>query len=81
MFHLSQPVHIVSHFPNLTNKQLNTKRSFNRLIKSYLRSTMTEERLSRLALLSIEKKFTTKLNYDKVMDYVAKMMPRRKKLL
>ena len=42
---------------------------------------MTEERLSGLALLSIERQFATELDYDKVMDYLAKMKPRRKKLL
>ena len=57
--------------------------SFSRLklIKSYLRSKMTEERLSGLALLSIERQFATELDYDKAMDYVAKMKPRGKKLL
>ena len=44
-------------------------------LKSYLRSTMTEERLSGLALLSIERQFATELDYDKVMDYFAKMKP------
>ena len=42
---------------------------------------MTEERLSGLALLSIERKFATELDYHKVMDYFPKMNPRRKKRL
>ena len=52
-----------------------------KLIKSYLRSTMTKERLSGLAFLSIERQFATELYYDIVLDYFAKMKPRRNKLL
>ena len=70
-------------FLTLPMSSAGAERSFSRLklIKSYLRSTMTEERLSGLALLSIERQFATELDYDKVMDYFAKMKPRRKKLL
>ena len=70
-------------FLTLPISSAGAERSFSRLklIKSYLRSTMTEERLSGLALLSIERQFATDLDYDKVMDYFAKMKPRRKKLL
>ena len=70
-------------FLTLPLSSAGAERSFSRLklIKSYLRSTMTEERLSGLALLSIERQFATELDYDKVMDYFAKMKPRRKKLL
>ena len=70
-------------FLTLPISSAGAERSFSRLklIKSYLRSTMTEERLSGLALLSIERKFATELDYDKVMDYFAKMKPRRNKLL
>ena len=57
------------------------EQSFSRLKVIYLHSTMTGERLSGLALLSIERQFATELHYDKVMDYCAKMKPRRKKLL
>ena len=65
-------------FLTLPISSAGAERSFSlKLIKSYLRSTMTEERLSGLALLSI----ATELDYDKVMDYFAKMKPRRKKLL
>ena len=71
-------------FLTLPISSAGAERSFSRrlkLIKSYLRSTMTEERLSGLAFLSIQRKFATELDYDKVMDYFAKMKPRRKKLL
>ena len=70
-------------FLTLPISSAGAERSFSRLklIKSYLRSTMTEERLSGLALLSIERQFATELDYDKEMDYLAKMKPRRKKLL
>ena len=70
-------------FLTLPISSTGAERSFGRLklIKSYLRSTMTEERLSGLALLSIERQFATELDYDKVIDYFAKMKPRRKKLL
>ena len=70
-------------FLTLPISSAGAERSFSRLklIKSYLRPTMTEERLSGLALLSIERQFATELDYDKVMDYFAKMKPRRKKLL
>lgn len=59
------------------------ERSFSRLkqIKSYLRSTMGEDRLSGLALLSIERELATEVDYNKVIDYFARMKPRRKRLL
>lgn len=51
------------------------ERSFStlKLIKTYLRSTMSQERLSGLALLAIEKEESENLNYDKVIeDFAAK---------
>ena len=46
------------------------ERSFSRLslIKDYLRSTMSEDRLSSLALISIEKTFAYEVNYNDVID-------------
>ncbi|XP_025192468.1 zinc finger MYM-type protein 1-like [Melanaphis sacchari] len=46
------------------------ERSFSKLklIKTYLRSTMSQERLSGLALLAIEKEESENLNYDKVIE-------------
>ncbi|XP_065420419.1 zinc finger MYM-type protein 1-like isoform X3 [Chrysemys picta bellii] len=52
-----------------------------KLIKSYLRSTMGEDRLSRLALLSIERQLATEVDYNKVIDNFARMKLRRKRLL
>ena len=45
-------------------------RSFSKLklIKNYLRSTMGQERLSILAIISIENKIAKKVNYDKIID-------------
>ena len=41
---------------------------------------MIEDRLSSLALISIEKTFANEVNYNNVTDYFAKMKPRRKKI-
>ena len=49
------------------------ERSFSKLklIKTYLRSTMGQERLNGLALLSIEKDLANRISYDKVIDKFA----------
>uniref|UniRef100_A0A452HN90 HAT C-terminal dimerisation domain-containing protein n=1 Tax=Gopherus agassizii TaxID=38772 RepID=A0A452HN90_9SAUR len=59
------------------------ERPFSRLklIKSYLHSTMSEDRLSRLALLAIERQLATEVDYNKVIDNFARMKLRRKRLL
>ena len=49
------------------------ERSFSKLklLKSYLRSTMSQERLNGLALLSTKSKFLADIKYDKVIDIFA----------
>ena len=55
------------------------ERSFSKLkiIKSYLRSTMSQQRLNGLALLSIEKEMLNELNYDNLIDNFASLKARK----
>lgn len=55
------------------------ERSFSKLalIKSYLRSTMSQERLSGLAMLSIEKDMVAKLDYTNLINTFASKNARR----
>ena len=55
------------------------ERSFSKLklIKSYLRSTMSQERLNGLAMLSIEKDMVDKLDYTSLIDAFAAKNARR----
>ncbi|XP_022553099.1 uncharacterized protein LOC106383362 [Brassica napus] len=55
------------------------ERSFSKLklIKSYLRSTMSQERLNGLAMLSIEKALIQNLNYESLMNDFAEKTARR----
>lgn len=39
--------------------------------EAYLRSTMSQPRLSGLAVLSIDKEFTNNINFEKVIDEFA----------
>ena len=55
------------------------ERSFSALkrIKTYLRSTIGQERLSHLAILSIERELSKLIDYDKVLDKFSSTNPRR----
>lgn len=83
---------MVSSYPNLYTlykifytlpvSSATAERSFSRLklLKTYLRSTMTEDRLSNLAILSIESNIAQTINFDKVISTFASMKKRRKLL-
>ena len=70
-------------FLTLPINSAGAERSFSRLklIKSYVRSTIGEDRLSGLALITIERQFASEVDYNEVIDNFARMKPRRKKLL
>ena len=70
-------------FLTLPINSAGAERSFSRLklIKSYVRSTMDEERLSGLASIAIERQFTSEVDYNEVIENVARMKLRRKELL
>ncbi|GJR40008.1 52 kDa repressor of the inhibitor of the protein kinase-like protein [Tanacetum coccineum] len=55
------------------------ERSFSKLkiLKSYLRSTMSQERRNGLTILSIESKFLANVDYDKIIDEFASRNARR----
>lgn len=83
---------MVSSYPNLYTlykifytlpvSSATAERSFSRLklLKTYLRSTMTEDRLSNLAILSIESNIAQTINFNKVISTFASMKKRRKLL-
>ena len=52
-----------------------------KLIKSYVRSTMGDDRLSGLALVAIEKQFASEVDYNEIIEKFTRMKPRRKRLL
>jgi hypothetical protein len=51
-----------------------------KLIKSYLRSTMSQERLSGLAILSIEKNILEKIDYKSLINNFASKRARKMKI-
>ncbi|KAM0970378.1 hypothetical protein ACFX2A_018750 [Malus domestica] len=57
----------------------NEERSFSKLklLKSYLRSTMLQERLNGLALISIESELLDKIDYEDLIDDFAAKNARR----
>lgn len=48
-----------------------------KLIKSYLRSSMSQDRLNSLAVLSIEKALAKQLNFDEIIDKFARIKARK----
>jgi len=69
-------------FMTLPDSSATAERSFSqlKLIKSYLRSTMSESRLTNLALLSIERELSYDVNLDGQVDTFSNMKKRRKRL-
>lgn len=69
-------------YSTLPTTSASWERSFSKLklIKNYLRSSMSQERLSSLAILAIENRIAHELNYDKVIDLFAEQKARRVKL-
>jgi hypothetical protein len=59
------------------------ERSFSKLklIKTYLRTTMSQERLSGLAMISIENEYLDKLNYDDLIEEFASKNARKSNFL
>ena len=59
------------------------ERSFSKLklIKNHLRSTMSQERLNGLALLSIEKEFAEEIDYDSFIKQFASIKARKINLI
>lgn len=57
-----------------------TESSFSTLkrIKSYLRSTIKEERLNALAIINIESEITMRINYDDTINQFAEQQSRKK---
>ena len=48
-----------------------------KLIKSYLRSIMSQEKLNELSLKSIEKKLLKKIDYNKLINNFASLKTRK----
>lgn len=69
-------------YSTLPTTSASCERSFSKLklIKNYLRSSMSQERLSSLAILAIENRIAHELNYDKVIDLFAEQKARKVKL-
>lgn len=68
-------------YSTLPTTSASCERSFSKLklIKNYLRSSMSQERLSSLAILAIENRIAHELNYDKAIDLFAEQKSRRVK--
>lgn len=49
-------------------------------MKNYLRSTMSQERLNSLALLTIESDLTSSLEYEDIIDDFSRIKSRKKSM-
>lgn len=58
------------------------QRSFSKLkiVKTYLRNSMNDDRLSDLSIISIEKEVAETISYDEIIDEFANMKARKKQL-
>jgi len=67
----------------MSPEKICTERSFSRLklLKTYLRSIMTEDRLSNLAIFSIESNIAQTIDFDNVVISKFPLMKKRRKLL
>ena len=66
-------------FLTLCLSVVSCERSFSKLklIKNYLRSTMSQARLSGLAILSVENELAKNLNFDEIIDNFASLKARK----
>ena len=58
-----------------------SERSFSKLkiIKTYLRSSLAQEKLSRMAILSIKQELTKRISFDKILDEFSSLKSRKVK--
>lgn len=70
---------ILQYFLTISVSVASCERSFSKLklIKNYLRSTMTQERLASLAILSIERKAASVLDFDDVINKFSVLKARK----
>lgn len=73
---------ILQYFLTICISNASCERSFSKLklIKNYLRSTMNQERLVNLSVLSIERKVSKEIDFTAVIDEFSKMKTRKHKI-
>ena len=73
----------ISNFVTIPVTVASAERSFSKLklIKTYLRTTMSQERLNRLVMISIENEYLDKLNFDNLIEEFASKNARRSNFL
>nr|CAI5822822.1 unnamed protein product [Callosobruchus analis] len=73
---------ILQYFLTISVSVASCERSFSKLklIKNYLRSTMSEERLASLSILSIERKTASVLDFDDVINKFSALKARKQNL-